>query len=79
MTMKNETFSSCEWFWRNTTVNTCVNVTKEIIHEKKKPNCTTIPKYNCVERWENDTDGNQVGFYTQLCYLFHSYEVLFLL
>ena len=58
--MKNVTADDCEWFWDYRDVKECVNVTREIVHEKMKPNCTIIPKYHCTERWEEDEHGNKV-------------------
>ena len=71
--MKNVTADDCEWFWDYRDVKECVNVTREIVHEKMKPNCTIIPKYHCTERWEEDEHGNKV------CCLFvlqSSFEIL---
>ena len=58
--MKNVTADDCEWFWDYHDVKECVNVTREIVHEKMKPNCTIIPKYHCTEKWEVDENGTQV-------------------
>ena len=60
MEMKNVTAYDCEWFWDHRPVKKCVNVTRQLNHTKMMPNCTTIPKYHCTERWEVDEHGNKV-------------------
>ena len=60
MEMKNVTAYDCEWFWDHRQVKKCVNVTRQLNHTKMMPNCTTIPKYHCTERWEVDEHGNKV-------------------
>ena len=60
MEMKNVTAYDCEWFWDHRPVKKCVNVTRQLNHTKMMPNCTTIPKYHCTERWEVDEYGNKV-------------------
>ena len=62
MEMENVTAYDCEWFWKHVDVKKCVNVTKTITHSKLKPNCTTIPKYHCTEKWEIDGRGDKVGY-----------------
>ena len=62
MEMKNVTAYDCEWFWDYRHVKKCVNETRELVHYKMKPNCTTIPKYHCTEKWEEDEHGNLVCY-----------------
>jgi hypothetical protein len=50
-------------------VKKCVNVTKTITHPKLKPNCTTIPKYHCTEKWKIEPTGEKVWAGTGDCKL----------
>merc|ERR1712180_95668 len=60
MKTKTEKHYSCEWFWNYKPVRKCHNVVKTVTHYKKKPECKTIPKYHCEEKWEVDHHGEKV-------------------
>ena len=61
MKIKNEKHYSCEWFWNYKPVRKCHNVVKTVTHYKKKPECKTIPKYHCEEKWDKDEYGKKVS------------------
>ena len=61
MKLKTEKHYSCEWFWNYKPVRKCHNVVKTVTHYKKKPECKTVPKYHCEEKWEVDHHGKKVS------------------
>merc|ERR1711962_251863 len=60
MKLKTEKHYSCEWFWNYKPIKKCHNVVKTVTHYKKKPECKTVPKYHCEEKWEVDHHGEKV-------------------
>ena len=54
MKLKTEKHYSCEWFWNYKPIRKCHNVVKTVTHYKKKPECKTVPKYHCEEKWDKD-------------------------
>merc|ERR1712168_1353595 len=59
MKIKTEKHYSCDWFWNYTPVRKCHNVIKAVTHYKKKPECKTVPKYHCEEKWDVDQYGTK--------------------
>merc|ERR1712168_828626 len=60
MKLKTEKYYSCEWFWNYKPIRKCHNVVKTVTHYKKKPECKTVPKYHCEEKWDKDEYGKKV-------------------
>ena len=60
MKLKTEKHYSCEWFWNYKPIRKCHNVVKTVTHYKKKPECKTVPKYHCEEKWDKDEYGKKV-------------------
>ena len=61
MKIKTEKHYSCDWFWNYKPVRKCHNVVKTVTHYKKKPECKTVPKYHCEEKWDVDQYGKKVS------------------